>query len=306
MLDLSQTTNFSSHRHGWSFVMNSIRELHSKSGLYVCDFIEKDFAWNYNDSFKGRKWIGFVHNPPNIPNWFDYQNSPQIIFKRPRFLEYCKNCVGFFTLSEYLKKYIETLTPIQVFNVPHPTELSVKQWSPELFLHKKNIVQIGYWLRKIYSITTIKKSGYALEWLPGDYEYANKKRCQEGFVNGHNEGELNELWRKVKILKHIPNKEYDEKISSSIVLCDMYDSSANNAVIECITRNTPVIVPKLEAVVEYLGEDYPFYIDGPIDNMLDYDRIMEAHIYLKSMNKSFLSAQNFNKEFKKCLSQLTY
>ena len=145
---------------------------------------------------------------------------------------------------------------------------------------------------------TISKN-YNLEWLPSDHNYAMIKKVLESQSLGYCEYEMHKLWSKVKVLKHISNEDYDKKISSSLVLCDMYDSSANNAIIECITRNTPIIAPRLPAVVEYLGEDYPLYIDGPIDNLLYEDKIMAAHEYLKYKDKDFLSKQFFKDEVRK-------
>ena len=48
-------------------------------------------------------------------------------------------------------------------------------------------------------------------------------------------------------------------LSSSVVLCLLYATAANNVVIECIARATPILVNPLAAVVEYLGPDYPLY-----------------------------------------------
>ena len=58
------------------------------------------------------------------------------------------------------------------------------------------------------------------------------------------------------------------------------NSSANNTVLECIARNSPIIVTKHPAIKEYLGEDYPLYF-----NTLD-----ELNkILLDDMNRKTLS-----------------
>ena len=59
--------------------------------------------------------------------------------------------------------------------------------------------------------------------------------------------------------KMVPNEEYDALLSSSVVLCLMYATAANNVVVECIARGTPLLINPLPAVVEYLGPDYPLY-----------------------------------------------
>ena len=91
-----------------------------------------------------------------------------------------------------------------------------------------------------------------------------------------------------------------EKPTMNIVFVDMYDSSANNAVIECIARDTPILINPLPAVVEYLGEDYPFYfndLDEAAEKINDHDLIEETYKYLNNMNKDFLTQEYFLRSF---------
>ena len=83
-------------------------------------------------------------------------------------------------------------------------------------------------------------------------------------------------------------EEYDNLLSENIVLVDLFDASANNTVLECIIRNTPILINKLPAVVEYLGLDYPLYFNNlnEIDNLLEEKNIIKSHEYLKNMDKS--------------------
>ena len=87
----------------------------------------------------------------------------------------------------------------------------------------------------------------------------------------------------------------DILLSKNIVFVDLFDASANNAVIECIIRNTPIIINKLDAVVEYLGEDYPLYFNNlyQVNELLDINNIKKAYEYLKNMDKTFLSMDVF-------------
>lgn len=64
---------------------------------------------------------------------------------------------------------------------------------------------------------------------------------------------------------------------------DLYDASANNAIIECMARNTPILVNPLEPVVEYLGSEYPFYFNSLEEAAVkarDLDLVKRAHEYL--------------------------
>ena len=65
----------------------------------------------------------------------------------------------------------------------------------------------------------------------------------------------------VKFIDHLDNNDYDVLLSQNIVFLDLYDTSANNAVIECIARGTPLLINRHPATIEYLGEKYPFYFD---------------------------------------------
>ena len=72
-------------------------------------------------------------------------------------------------------------------------------------------------------------------------------------------------------------------LCQNIIFLDLYDSSANNAVIECIARGTPLLINPIPAVVEYLGEGYPFYfndLDEAAEKVKDFDLIKRTHEYL--------------------------
>ena len=101
-------------------------------------------------------------------------------------------------------------------------------------------------------------------------------------------------------MKYLTNfEEYDNLLMMNIVFIDLFDAAANNAVLECIVRNTPIIVRKLPAIVEYLGNDYPLYFNkiGEAENLLlDEMKIKQAHNYLINMNKNDLTLDYFTKK----------
>ena len=92
-------------------------------------------------------------------------------------------------------------------------------------------------------------------------------------------------------------EEYNDILCQNIVFIDLFDASANNVVLECIIRNTPIIINKIEAIVEYLGEDYPLYFTelDQVNNLLDFNNIKKAHEYLKNIDKSDISIDYFIK-----------
>lgn len=296
-VNIKNITSFDVHRYGWGYAMNFLKDFHSPCGILLDDFIEKTHSWNldYNIVPYRKEWIGFIHNPHNMPKWFDYHNSPQSIFKSEVFIESLKNCRCIITLSDYLKQWVEKKVTVPVVSLKHPTGLLNKEWDSYEFIKKPKLVQLGYWLRNMSTIYKLDTSWKKI-WLPSNKDYAQILFEVE---NRMNLTRFN-LDKTVEIKDHLSNEEYDDILSSSIVVLNLYDSSANNAVIECIARNTPMLINKHPAVVEYLGENYPLYCDFSkrfSPDLISTSTILEAERYLKNMNKEFLNGEFFASEF---------
>ena len=67
---------------------------------------------------------------------------------------------------------------------------------------------------------------------------------------------------------------------------DLFDAAANNTVLECIVRKTPIIVNKIPGVVDYLGEGYPLYFSelDEVSALLTEEKLLAAQEYLKKMD----------------------
>ncbi len=92
----------------------------------------------------------------------------------------------------------------------------------------------------------------------------------------------------VQIINNLSNFEYDELLTKNIVFINLIDASAVNTIIECIVRDTPILVNPLPAVKEYLGINYPLYYNDytkALDLLNDMDKIKEAHHYLQKLDK---------------------
>ena len=317
-LNLSRAKGFTTHRSGWKYCIDSLLPFHSRGGIFVDDFVERAFCWKLRSYYEKNNeykipykfpWIGFVHNPPRAPQWFDYYNSTEALFKRPVFLESLKTCRCLITLSTYLKKWIESKTDVPVISIKHPTETPPRRWNLRKFLSDPNprLIQIGYWLRKMDSIANINAPRhYKRFWLPSNIEYASE------MANVHKKT-LHELegqryrWHRAEKIDRVSNDLYDDWMSSSVVFLDLYDSSANNAIIESIARNTPILVNRIEPVVEYLGKNYPLYFDN-LDHAAqlldDKENIYNAHVYLKSMDKKWIKGSYFSSELTRKLKEI--
>jgi len=107
---------------------------------------------------------------------------------------------------------------------------------------------------------------------------------------------VNVLEKPVEIIEKLDDTAYDELLQTSIIFIKLIDASAVNTIIECIVRNTPILVNPLDAVIEYLGKDYPFYyntLDEASKKANDPYLIRKTYFYLKKKDKTFLTIENF-------------
>ena len=115
----------------------------------------------------------------------------------------------------------------------------------------------------------------------------------------------------IKIQEYVSNETYLDLITSSIIYCDYIDCSASNTIVECIATCTPIILNRLPALEEYLGSEYPLYIDNlnKIDLIyktiyyLDKYEIYNAHMYLVNLkNKHELELDFFLEKLQNILN----
>lgn len=100
----------------------------------------------------------------------------------------------------------------------------------------------------------------------------------------------------IKIIDYINNDEYDILLSQNIVYINLVDASAINTLIECIVRNTPILINKIPSVVELLGNDYPLYYENNIDvyhKLSDATNIKKAYYYIKNIPKTDFYIETF-------------
>ncbi len=104
----------------------------------------------------------------------------------------------------------------------------------------------------------------------------------------------------VSIIKFVDNNSFDVLLSQNIVFVNFIDVSASNTIIECIVRNTPVIVNRHPALEEYLGKCYPGFYDDltqAVELIQNFNNIKNIYTYLTQMDKSKLSLNYFINDF---------
>ena len=208
------------------------------------------------------------------------------------------------------------------------------------------IVQIGAWLRDNYAIyelcpyeksgvKTLQKAALVGRNMNQYFKPDNiRVTIEEEFENGNNNtiayynfndnddifakpdenkfilGALKTVkkqWKSVKLIENLNNEEYDELLTKNIVFINLVDASAVNTIIECIVRNTPILVNKHPAAIEMLGYDYPLLYNDITDAGVkagNYELIFAAWNYLKNIDKSKFSIESFIMNLKKTITAL--
>ena len=107
----------------------------------------------------------------------------------------------------------------------------------------------------------------------------------------------------VNTIEKMADGDYDDLLSQNIVFLSFSSApSASNTVIECIVRNTPLIVNRYPSLEEVLGKDYPgFYPSGNLfqaaSMIVDLNHIYVIHEYLKNMDNTKFTLDYFMRDF---------
>lgn len=300
-----------------------------KKPLIIDTYVDKTFHWNSSfykskDIIPYRvDWIGFIHH-----TFSSYNNTYncRVLFQNPLFLESLATCRCLIVMSNYLKRQIEEVIGcdrVRIEVVYHPTEMTGTMFTWERFMESdsKQIVQIGNWLRNVFAIYTLElpresiiKTKSVLKnrntdnyFLPEnglDEMISNMSgirnnntngtfdMCKITFDNMHIRGMLEHiqgLENSVSVLNYLDNGAYDVLLSRNIVFINLIDASAVNTIIECIMRNTPILVNPIDAALEFLGAEYPLFYESMYDAskiLENTELIRKGYLYLVNMDKS--------------------
>jgi len=264
-LKVGKQTIWEHHRAGWTFVLDTIKKnFHSEGGVRFVGSVEDETVSKVKID---EPWVGFIHQVPRHNLWFP---DLQRLLKNEIWKYNLKNCLGLFVLSSYLKDYLvknNVDVPINMVYYPAPEQNRLFDFS--LFNRDvKRVVHSGEFLRNYQAFFDLQAPGYEKIFLrPAEFEPA--------------EYSLNDT----VIYNRIENEEYDQLLESCVLFLNLYDAPANTVVVECMSRNTPLLINRLPGAVEYLGEDYPYYYDSLEEaqtKLLDNDLILRTHQYLKN------------------------
>lgn len=332
------------HRSGWQYIVDNIvmdvnKNVQLTEQLLIDTYVDKTFHWN-KSFYTGKNvipytqnWIGFIHH-----TYSSYNNTYncEMLFQDECFITSLQSCKSLVVMSHYLAKQIKhSLEKLGLQNkvlvqvAYHPSEITDVMFDWDLFTQQesKQVVQIGNWLRNVFSIyqlelpttsiinqKSILKNCNSDNYFPPPnlidtvFSALNSKAtplsniydiCKISFQNMHVKGlyeHIVEMEESVSVTQYLGNDEYDVLLSKSIVFIHLVDASAVNTIIECILRNTPIIVNKIEPVVELLGENYPLYYTTMYEAsklLDDTEKLKAGHEYLRDYDKTRFHMDTF-------------
>lgn len=303
-LRISEKIVRAEHRSGWAYALEALEPLLTPQGILLDTFIEANFGWNLRDKQQQgivpyrEPWVGFVHNPPGIPEWHEYYSAPQVMFASPAWRDSVCYCRGLLTLSETMAAWLRQATELPVVALVHPTEAPAVrfEWSRFVRNPEPKLIQVGWWLRRFRSIYELPVSclqrAVLTPVLPERHAHFRDAVARDTSRASRRSGAEDS----VLSLPYQTHEGFDELLAENLVFLHLYDSVSNNTLVECIVRETPVLVNPLPSVVEYLGPEYPFYfntLEEAAQKAEDDVCVRAAHEYLQALLKHPFTPEHF-------------
>jgi hypothetical protein len=307
------------HRTGWPWVFNNLSIYESVDGILFDDFLEQNFCYKPIPDIYREPWIAIFHHPKNIPLFGNYKENLNRVFEMEEFKESCKELKVAIALSDELAEWLREKLDCKVVSLKHPIGLECNpQWDIEKWNKDKQAYQIGFYLRNTRLIEQIpnvddiafNRLWSDMTWLKNydtkvskywsnhgetsfDFESENyfNTRCGYRLAEDHN-------------INFVLPSRYDEILTSGVVVVEYFECSASNVILECIASNTPIIVNRISATVQYLGEGYPLFFDHPEEIPDLFAKVAEANAYLKTMDKEDIKIDTFVQNILKEVNQI--
>jgi GR25 family glycosyltransferase involved in LPS biosynthesis len=277
----------------WHVFVKALRAIKNQSSdpdaMLFLDFADRNFSWGYNAQQRIQEpWAGILHHPYKLPT--SVYGSVQMLFAGAPYRAASQFCQKLFTLSEHLADQLKTDHEILSKQIPvrsflHPTNLydDLVPFDISTFIANRSamLVSLGGAFRRFSTIDKLR-CPYIKAWAFGMYPDYLTSMAQEFKHNDY------DPTGKTIVLGQLTYNEYNAMLQNNIAFLDVLDSSANNCVLDCIARNTPILTRRHPAIVEYLGVDYPLYFDDVEHAQIlanDIEAICDAHYYLRMYNK---------------------
>jgi hypothetical protein len=308
------------HYNGWAHIVNELQKNNppDKSGMMLDTFVDKKIYTSltnpshynmlkYNQHFLqntalkevlkdyNTKWIGILHACEKSPvrkhvTLYNFVNSEWFILNK-------ETCAGLVTLSAHAADILKKITDVPIFYTYHPKTVE-KQFDIDSYLNDPIILHAGFHNRNFSKFAKFKTqipkrinviNKWFASYIPNCYKANNIQEYEANTVQVDTE--------------KLADNSYINNLTKSVGFCYLYSTNANNAVLEHIMSHTPLIVNKLPAVVEYIGEDYPMFYENiehdPDKYLLSKSFLSEVSSYLKERSAlDMFKIENFIDFFK--------
>ena len=299
-------TNLSEHSR-WTMIENSMDYIQTKIKIITfCDIYFNEV--NETEPIK-EKWVGFIHNPIGYEKYWSNNNFLPLL-NNQLFLNSLSNCKMLITMSSSCKDYFILkinnelgFHNIIIKNIYHPIPNNMYfNFDFSEFKNNRQILFVGNWLRKTYSIFKLNCN---LSYKKAIIPFTERTKlelnyyCEKDGIS-INDTEYNSVYKYEKKNQ----KEFEKIFTSSVILLNVYLTTINNTLLECIASNTPILLNRHQEFVDILGADYPLFFDNmeDINSLLNDELILNAHHYLKNMDKTSLTLEYFINTFKNYIS----
>ncbi len=284
------------HRNGWPWICDELTR-QANGGMLLDDFVSQSFEWGKDKIIHRQPWVGIFHHPVTI-------NAPSVqalcertILNFPNKREWTvsrRKLRGAIALCEESADYLRQELDVPVLGLLHPAMPTSNVWTLQKLRKQRPlpIVQVGEAhrnIRYIYGIATPEHWG-------------KKRLVRNSSTMQHIDSALSVLYpdnsdTEVEELPRLSDTDYDDLLASSVVVQQVYGAAANNTVVDCMVRGTPMIVNRLPALEQYLGSNYPLFVDDPEDSIPEHywyaSNLEKASIYLLERSKILPSVEEF-------------
>ena len=313
-------TNCGKHFFGWKSSINylienaSFKDTILNNKYYLDEWVEKLLVWG--NKMQSKKCISmiqdhqlqvisFLHGPP-FETYNQYKTKKGILLNDLSLLnkhiiqlihtsKLFDSITFLYVLSLYHKNYILTNYPElknKIVSVYHPINVyNYKKndlFDINKFMKNRTFYHIGWWLRNFNTFFN----------LPLHSNYKKSILVEEEFKESF-EKQFQGIDKNIKIVYELKDDEYMKIFTNCCIFCDLADAVANNLVLECIKYNTPIIINRNPSIEEYLGVDYPLFFEhvSDLEKYSDenyiFKKMVDAHKYLKNMDKTAISLDTF-------------
>lgn len=282
------------HRSGWPRAfMELAKRCNQDAHATLDDFC--DYA-DFSYAEYRQPWVGVMHHPARVrsPLSHDRRSEAKRITNKPRWHEASLFLRGVVCMSRDLARWVERSLKVPTLVVKHPTGDDFREaWSVDKL---RWAFQPGYFLRDVHFVRKLRYPGWLQPVKAAPYLQWHKQRDEQ--LARADKAQLNgRATPGVTLLQgRLDDDRYDEMLASSVVLNWLHGASANNVVVECVARGTPMLVNRLPAVEEYLGADYPLFCESVEEGsklLTDMKRLVAAHEAMIGRQKTLPTFEEF-------------